>query len=238
MHKEKFDIISLAPSASRYFPSSMEKEDWMGDEYVKFTDLEIPLGHSRYGGPVIDLPEDVPFPSGMRFAAQLDLSEISKHDNSRLLPGNGQLIFFSDMMTDTGKVFYSREPNENLHRQIVEHEDNFWDGVLIDRIWSDTESWEDRFRVPEDDWERKRVNEQGLIWDEFAGSNKSKLFGIFTHCQLGESEIENIINSEKIVLLQIGEAGFNDEGVFSVLISKDDLKNLNFESCEFHWAQS
>ncbi len=238
MQKQKFDIVSLAPAVNRYFPESMEKEDWMGDEYVKFTDLEIPLGHSRYGGPVIDLPSDVHFPPGMRFAAQLNLSEISKYDASGLLPEKGHLIFFADMISDKGKVFYSRESNENLQRQIVEHEGNFWDGVLIERIWSDTESWEDRFREPEDDWDLKRVNEEGLIWDDFAGSEKSKLFGIFTHCQLGQNEIESITNSDRIVLLQIGEDGFNDEGVFSVLIAKNDLKELYFEKCEFHWAQS
>ncbi|WP_414713014.1 hypothetical protein [Sphingobacterium sp. UBA6645] len=38
--------------------------------------------------------------------------------------------------------------------------------------------------------------------------------------------------------MQIGENGFNDEGVFSVLIPKKDLKNLNFDNCEFVWAQS
>ena len=32
--------------------------------------------------------------------------------------------------------------------------------------------------------------------------------------------------------------GFNDEGVFSVLIPKEDLRNRNFENCEFSWAQT
>ncbi|MGH1364541.1 MAG: DUF1963 domain-containing protein [Calditrichia bacterium] len=238
MENQNFNIISIAPSIIRYFPASMEKEDWMGDEYVKFTELEIPLGHSRYGGPVVDLPEDTQIPGGMRFAAQLDLFMFSKYDPSGLLPQKGQLIFFADIMSDSGKVIYNDTPNENLKRNIIEHEDNFWDGVLIDKIWTDKESWNERFREPEDDWDKKNVNENGLIWDDFAGSERSKLFGIFTHCQLGQSEIEKITDSGKVVLLQIGENGFNDEGVFSVLIPKKDLENLNFHNCEFHWGQS
>lgn len=36
----------------------------------------------------------------------------------------------------------------------------------------------------------------------------------------------------------MGENGFNDEEVFSVLIDKEDLKNANFENCEYAWSQS
>ncbi|MEH0152997.1 DUF1963 domain-containing protein [Limibacter armeniacum] len=238
MKKQVFDIISLAPSNKRYFPAYMKKEDWMGEEYVKYTELEIPLGHSRYGGPVIDLPEGVQVPQGMRFAAQLDLSEISKYDVAGRLPKKGQLIFFSDIMSDSGKVLYTTVANENLCRNIIEHEDNFWEGVLIDKVWSDRESWNERFRKPEDNWDKQYVNETGLLWDDFAGSEKSKIFGIFTHCQLEQTEIEQITNADKIVLLQIGENGFNDEGVFSVLIAEKDLEKLNFENCEFYWGQT
>lgn len=238
MKDQKFNIISLAPGDKRYFPTSMNKEDWMEDEYVKFSEMEIPIGHSRYGGPAIDLPEGIEIPEGMRFAAQLDLSDVAKHDSSGRLPQKGQLIFFADIMSDSGKVFYADVPNENLKRHIVEHEDNFWDGVLIDKIWSDSESWSERFREPEDDFDEENVNEDGLLWDDFAGSERSKLFGIFTHCQLGQTEIERITNSDKIILLQVGENGFNDEGVFSVLIPIKDLEKLNFSNCEFHWGQS
>jgi uncharacterized protein YwqG len=238
MTNKNFNIISLSPSAKRYFPASMEKEDWMGDEYVKHTEIEIPLGHSRYGGPVMDLPLDVQVPEGMRFAAQLDLFELSKHDPSGLLPKKGQLIFFVDNLSDSGKVIYTDLPNEDLIRTIIEHEDNFWDGVLVEKVWSDRESWRERFRKPEDDWDKKNMNVDGLLWDDFAGSEKSKVFGIFTHCQLGQTEIEEITNSNKTLLLQIGENGFNDEGVFSVLIPKGDLAKLNFDNCEFHWGQS
>lgn len=238
METQEFNIISLSPGRKRYFPASMEKEDWMGDEYVKFTELDIPLGHSRYGGPVVDLPSDIQPPEGLRFACQLDLAEISKYDYAGLLPQKGQLFFFAEIMVPTGKVIYSPESNENLYRHIFEHDDNFWDGVLIDRIWADKESWTERFIKAEDDWDRENMNTEGFVWDGFAGSDKSKLFGIFTHCQLGQSEIEEITNSEKRLLLQIGENGFNDEGVLSVLIPEKDLEKLNFDNCEFHWGQT
>jgi uncharacterized protein YwqG len=238
MKDHQFNIISLSPSSKRYFPASMNKEDWMRDEYVKHTEIEIPLGQSRYGGPVLDLPKGIQVPKDMRFVAQLDLAVISKHDTLGILPKNGHLIFFADILSDLGKVIYTDVSNDHLHRTFIEHQDNFWDGVLIDKIWSDVEFWKDRFREPEDYWEEENVNKNGMLWDDFAGSEKSKLFGIFTHCQWGQTEIEKIANSNKIVLLQIGENGFNDEGVFSVLIDKQDLENLNFDSCEYYWGQS
>ena len=64
------------------------------------------------------------------------------------------------------------------------------------------------------------------------------MFGIFTHCQYGQKEIEEITFSNKVVLLQVGETGFNDEGVFNVTIDKEDLRNLNFDNCEFTWGQT
>ena len=82
------------------------------------------------------------------------------------------------------------------------------------------------------------MNAQGLLWDDFAGSKQSKIFGIYTHCQLGEEEIIDILNSNKVLLLQVGENGFNDEGVFSVLIEKTDLIARDFSRCEFAWGQS
>ena len=66
----------------------------------------------------------------------------------------------------------------------------------------------------------------------------SKIFGIYTYCQYEQDEIEEITFSDKIILLQIGENGFNDEGVFCVTIPKEDLKKLNFDNCEFAWGQS
>ena len=74
-------------------------------------------------------------------------------------------------------------------------------------------------------------------WDYFTGSENSKVFGIYTHCQLEQAEIEEITFSSNILLLQIGE-DFTEAGVLSVLIERDDLKNLVFDNCEFVWSQS
>ena len=235
---QKFDIIRFTPDEKRYYPASMRKQKFMGDEYVKHTKIEIPLGKSRYGGCVIDLPKDVKHPKNMRFAAQLDLTEFAPFDKTGLLPKTGQLIVFADIMEDKGKVIYADVPNSELERQIVEHEDNFWDGVLIDKVFTETETLSERFIVPEDEDDKKFANEDGKIWDWFAGSEKSKIFGIYTNCQMDKKAIEKIVFSNKVVLLQVGEGGFNDEGVFSVLIDKDDLKSRNFNKCKFVWAQS
>lgn len=216
----------------------MNKQSWMPDSYVKHTEIEIALGQSRYGGPVIDLPKGVDHPENFRFAGQFDLSKFSPFDKSGLLPKTGQLIFFADLISDTGKVMYADVPNESLTRKFIEHQDHFFLGVLVDKIFEDTETFSERFREPEDEWEREYVNKNGKLWDNFAGSNKSKMFGIYTHCQLGQEKIEEITFSDKILLLQIGQNGFNDEGVFSVTISKNDLMNRNFDNCEFSWGQS
>ena len=233
-----FDIISFTADNKQYYPASMTKESWMPDTYVKHTDIEIPIGHSRYGGPVIDLPRGIEHPEGFRFAGQLDLANFSPFDRTGLLPKTGQLIFFADILSDSGKVIYGDGANDNLIRIISEHEDNFFLGVLVDRIFADEESFSDRFREAEDEWDKKHANKDGKLWDDFAGSDKSKIFGIYTHCQYGQEEIVQITFSDKLLLLQVGENGFNDEGVFSVLINREDLANRNFANCEFAWGQS
>ena len=236
--KQIFEIISFTADDREYYPASMELENWMPDNFVKHTEIDIALGQSRYGGPIVDLPPGVQYPENLRFAAQLDLSKFSPYDKSGLLPKKGQLIFFAEIMNDTGKVIYADVANEELVRTTKEHEDNFYTGILIDKIYADTETLEERYEQPEDEDDEVELNEQDEVWDYFSGCEKSKIFGIYTNCQLQEEEIEEVAFSDKVVLLQIGENGFNDEGVFSVLIPKEDLKNLNFDNCEFIWAQS
>ena len=112
---------------------------------------------------------------------------------------------------------------------VSHHEMQFFEGVLIKEMFSDQETFAERINLDEDEDEQ---------WDYFAGSERSKIFVIFTHCQKQKEDIEAITHSEQIVLLQVGENGFNDEGVFSVLISKSDLLNQNFNHCTFYWGQS
>lgn len=239
-NKKIFDIIRFTGDKTLYYGASIEMADILlqSGNYKKHTEVNIPLGYSRYGGPVVDLPRGVEYPQGLRFAAQLDLSKFSPFDKTGLLPKTGQLIFFADIRTDTGKVIYADIPNSDLVRHIKEHEDNFFSGMLVDQIYTDTEKLSERLRDPEDENEKEYANKDGKLWDDFAGSDKSKIFGIYTHCQLGREEIEAITFSDKVLLLQIGENDFNDEGVFSVLIPKKDLENKNFNNCEFAWGQS
>ena len=112
---------------------------------------------------------------------------------------------------------------------VSHHEMQFFEGVLIKEMFSDQETFAERINLDEDEDEQ---------WDYFAGSARSKIFVIFTNCQKQKEDIEAITHSEQIVLLQVGENGFNDEGVFSVLISKSDLLNQNFNHCTFYWGQS
>jgi len=260
MNRTEFKTIKLSPSAKRYYPASSDISEWSDNTYIKHTEVDIPLGKSRYGGPIVDLPDGVIYPEDMRFAGQLDLAEISKYDQESRLPKSGQLIFFSDIVEDKCQVIYADVANEQLKRSIVEHEENFWDGVLIENIASGTESWSDHYRelnegdlecndCGEDfrtcgcdsdynEFEPEQITADNKVWDDFAGFKQSKMFGFFTHCQWSKEEIEEELSPNKVVLLQIGENGFNDEGVFLVLIKEDALKNRDFSSCNCYWSQT
>src|SRR5690606_1119053 len=115
-----FSIISFTADNKQYYPASMNKQSWMPDSYVKHTEVEIALGQSRYGGPVIDLPKGIDHPENFQFAGQFDLSKFSPFDKSGLLPKTGQLIFFADLKSDTGKVIYADVSNESLIRKFKE----------------------------------------------------------------------------------------------------------------------
>ena len=141
----EFQVISLIPEEKRYYPSSFDLGILDNGNYIKHEEIEIPLGKSRYGGPIIDLPPDVEHPEKLRFVCQLDLKAISKHDKTDLLPKTGQLIIFCDIITDKGKIFYSKTNNEDLKRIIIQHDDNFWDGVIIQEVKSEIEKLNDRF---------------------------------------------------------------------------------------------
>lgn len=236
---EKYEIIRFTASAILYYGASIEMPQILLDtgKYTKHTEVSIPLGHSRYGGPIIDFPPGLDLPVGLCFAAQLDLQKFSPFDGSGLLPKSGQLYFFADIRNDTGKVIYVDISNNELIRHIKEHEDDFFAGRLVDKIYVDTETLYERLREPEEH-EMEYVNKNGKVWDEFAGNEKSKIFGIFTHCQYTQEEIEEIVFSDKVVLLQVGENDFNDEGVFSVLIDVNDLRRRVFDNCNFYWGQT
>jgi Domain of unknown function (DUF1963) len=235
-----FDIIRFTGDKTRYYGASIEMPDILLQygNYKKHTEVDIPLGHSRYGGPVLDLPPGFVQPDGFRFAAQLDLSQFAPFDKHHLLPQSGHIFVFADIIHDTGKVIFADIPTADLVRHFVEHDDNFYSGMCVDQVYPDTESLSERLRDPQDEEEKAYANADGKIWDYFAGSEKSKVFGIFTHCQVPQEGIEAITFGDRVVLLQVGENDFNDSGVFSVLIPRQDLLDRNFDNCEFAWSQS
>jgi uncharacterized protein YwqG len=322
-----FDIIRFTPSNEEYYPSIIDKDKFSkysrneAKRNIYYHELEIPLGKSRIGGCVIDVPKGFEFPENMFFAAQLDLSEFSKFDKINVLPKKGFLYFFCDKYGVTGKVIFVDVENSELERIIKEeHEQFFYSGILIDKIYPETESYEERYIEKEPfkphnpmnifdeikkrdtqsiqnlsrlkdtmegeakksldalleklqesykekdlkmeslknemaqkiddlkkknpfleqlynpDSQNKKEDIKEMRWDDLAGCEKSKIFGIYSHCQYHEHEIKEITESDNYLLLQVGE-DFTEVGVWSVLIPKNDLKNLHFENCKFAWGQ-
>lgn len=70
---------------------------------------------------------------------------------------------------------------------VSHHEMQFFEGVLIKEMFSDQETFAERLNLDADEDEQ---------WDHFAGSERSKIFGIFTHCQKQKEEIEAITHSK------------------------------------------
>lgn len=160
-----FDIIEFTGQDRQYYGDSLYMPDILlaSGKYVKASEVAISLGHSRYGGSVVDLPPGVDYPAGLRFAAQLDLAFFAPHDKSGLLPRTGQLLFFADILTEVGQVFYTEVPNDQLVRVVREHEEDFFAGVLIDHAFATTESLASRYREPEDEEEVSEVNADGKL---------------------------------------------------------------------------
>lgn len=263
MKNKEFQLINLIPDNQQYFPETMGKQNWMPDDCVKYSEIDLPLGHSRYGGCAMDLPEGINPPNNLLFAGQIDLSIASKFDKDNLLPKNGQLIFFCDIRTNQGQVIYTDLKNEQLKRTIVNHEENFFLGVKIKAMESGTESLDDYYKTPGEDelecWEcgeenvrtctcdeeikttqleSFNLNTNGEMWDSYKGQQKSKILGLYSHCQESEEQILKTMESDFISLFQIGENGFNDEGMFIVAMKKSDLENRAFDKCIFEWSQT
>lgn len=234
-----FEIIRFTSSSEWYYPKSVELGILENAKsYVDHTQIDFRLGCSRVGGPIVDFPKAFQYPKDMFFVAQLNLAEFAQHDPLSLLPKLGFLYFFISGNGDDGKVYYESTPAEELIREIKEHDGWFWDGCLIENIFIEEEDFDSRYIEKDEDEDEEDENEERMNWSYFAGSEKSKIYGIYTHCQKQEEEIRDIsTDSNNVLLLQVGE-DFTGEGVWSVLINRDDLINKNFECCMFEWGQS
>jgi uncharacterized protein YwqG len=197
-------------------------------EYDNYSDINIPIGCSMIGGPIVDLPPDIEYPDGYIFMAQLNCSEIKPYDKIGLLPENGFLYFFIKKYGYDGMVFYTQK-NKNLLKRIVkEHTDLFFYGKIVKEYKIDTETIETRYEI----------NEGKREWNYFKGDELSKIYGIYSNCQASEKEIINFMEDEnRILLLQIGSNYF-DEGCQSVFININDLINKEFDKCVFEYNQS
>jgi len=196
--KKDYEYIGFYPADEWYYPKSIELGNLKDvKKYIEHDKIDIPLGKSRIGGPIVDLPNDVDYPKNLFFTAQLNLEEFDFCYFNDYLPQKGFLYFFIGGYGNTGKVIYSDCSRNKLVRVIIEHDNWFFDGCLIQNIYLGKESVNDRY---DEEW----GSVDGKYgWNPFAGSNMSKIFGIFTNCQYAEEDIKTELVSDKLLLLQI-----------------------------------
>jgi uncharacterized protein YwqG len=230
-----YKTIRFTPQSTWYYPKSFNLGTFRDiEKYIDHTCVHFPLGESRVGGPIIDCPEFFEFPENRYFVAQLNLSQFSPFDPFDLLPKTGFLYFFVGSYGERGRVLFADVETNQLKRVIREHDQWFFDGCLVNEIFNEEEDFSSRFCEETEDLSDE--DEGGLQWAYHASSEKSKIYGIYTHCQKDEEEIRRITDSD-ILLLQIGK-DFTSEGVLSVRIAAEDLKNREFQHCKFEWGQS
>lgn len=228
-YKNNYEIIRLSADKNKYKSKFIKGEFW-DKEYIDYDKVCIPIGKSRIGGPVVDLPMGMEYPKDMYFAAQFNLAEFKDWDKHKLLPDKGFIYIFVDDSLE-GTVIYSDCNTDELKRVIKEHDNQFFSGCLIDRIYRETENIEEKY---DKEWAK---DDEELGWNCFAGFDKSKFFGLYNNCQLDEEEMLEIIKGTKVLLVQIGE-DFTGEGILSVLIEKEDLAKKYFGKCVVEWSQS
>jgi|GEM_PF-3219330 len=182
------------------------------------------VGDSRVFGEIIDIPELFEIPKHYKFFAQINLAECTKYDVNDLLPKKGYLYFFNNDEANACKVMYV----EDTIIKRVDVESN-WDSDYCLKIVS--------FKK---DIEKTASRYENNEWDGFAGEELSKIYGIYTDCQMNENNIKEITN-DYIILLQIGSLDFNEiclEGVTTYLIKKEDLINRNFDKVIYNYSQT
>ncbi|WP_425448827.1 DUF1963 domain-containing protein [Dethiothermospora halolimnae] len=225
--KKGYKIIRFTPDATKYEAKSISDFDYA----VDYNEVDIPMGKSRIGGPVVDLPKNVEYPTELYFVAQINLNEFKDYFINDYLPNKGFLYFFCDDYMENGRVIYSESTVAELKRVVKEHDNQFFQGCLVKDIYIERENINERY---DEEWAKEG---EKVGWNPFIGFEKSKLFGLYNNCQYEEEEIKEELSSTKILLLQIGE-DFTEEGILSVRIEEKDLLNRKFQNCIFEWSQS
>ena len=188
-------------------------------EAIKF-DLETKerfnIGESRVLSKYIDIPEKLDYPKELEFLAQINLNELSKYDNSNLLPKTGNLYFFQGPMIDgtyyeCGKVIYS-DDNNLVRKNTFVYDDDMILEFGINNITIKQETYSED------------------------NENDNKIFGIYSNPQLNENDVLKVSN-EYLVLLQLGYDIYG-EGVITFLIKKEDLIKKDFSKVIYTYSQT
>ncbi len=193
---------------------------------------EMPLGQSRIGGPVMDLPEGFEPPADLCFVAQLDLAWLSPCDESEALPDHqGFLYFFYNLFIEeagvrqVARVHYFPGTAQQLRRTIREHKGWFWRGTTLVNCSAEEEVLAGRYTA------------DGR-WDYFAGMNKTKIGGYPSNPQWGEREVAQALAGDgKFLLLQVGE-DITEGGCLCFFIDGGDCFNKRFDNCQAVWGQT
>lgn len=203
-------------------------------DIIKFSLKEvntIELGSSRFFSSSIDIKDDFVLPKGFNFLGQLNLKELSEYDSNNLLPKEGYLYFFisperiDNTFYEVSKVVYL--PDENIVRKKISVGYDYDSILKVVDIKNEIEKIDDRYYIDD---------EGNTIYDSFKNEDVNKIYGYYTSCQASDDDIKKV-SSKYVVLLQLGSDVFG-EGVFSFLITEEDLKNKNFENVIFEYNQS
>ncbi len=204
-----------------------------GHSYEKAAESpEMPLGQSRIGGPVVDLPPGFQPPDDLFFVAQLDLAWLGPADSGELLPDNrGFLYFFFNLFVEeagirqVAKVHYFPGAARQLRRTVREHTSWFWRGTTLVGCTAEQEFLADRF------------GPDGR-WDYFAGVGKTKISGYPSNPQWDEEDVARALaGDERFLLLQVGE-DVTESGCLCYFIGGADCYHRRFDDVEAVWGQT
>ena len=192
-----------------------------------------PLGQSRLGGPVIDLPKGSSRRRTSSFVTQLDLAWLAPSVNGRcwLPEDHGFLFFFYNLFVEqngvrqVALVHYFSGTARQLRRVVREHSGWFWRGMSLVGWCDGVEFMKDRYRP------------DGR-WDYFAGMKQSKIGGYPSNPQWQVEDVEQSLAGDgRLLLLQVGE-DVTGGGCLCYFIEEADHFQRRFDHCEAVWGQT
>lgn len=208
----RYRIVRLHPSGEGYASAALAPD--------------IPLGQSRIGGPIIDLPEGFEHPDDLFFVAQLDLAWLAPcAARETLLPADHGFLYFFMSDSVVAQVHYFPGTAQELRRTVREHDDWFCDGITLSGWSEEDEVLAERFQPNGD-------------WDHFAGMEKTKIGGFPSNPQWHEEDVAlALADDRKQLLLQVGE-DVTQEGCLCYFIDAVDLHQKRFDRCKAVWGQT